>query len=379
MVIASGTTTVSDSTLKTISADTGNVNITNTTFASHANQAAVDAKTGGATFNISFSTFLGPFAIYNPNGTAPITVSDSILVHTVGPNPNCAGPVINGGYNISSDTSCGFGTGIGAAGQTLGDGISAPGLDPNGLQNNGGPSQTVALLAESPAINAIPAAMCPSTDQRGYGRPAPGYTACDVGAFEYAAKPPVEPPTINISSPTNNTYTLNQTVAAVYSCTDTPQDPITLCAGPVPTGSNINTSSAGAQTFTVNSTDSYDNSDSASVNYSVAYNICPLYDSTKEVKSGSTIPINLELCDVNGANVSASGTVVHATGVVAVSNNASEVLQDAGGSNPDNDFRFAEGSYIFNLKTTGYATGTYNLLFTAGNDPTTHVAQFQVR
>jgi len=37
------------------------------------------------------------------------------------------------------------------------------------------------------------------------------------------------------------------------------------------------------------------------------------------------------------------------------------------------------GGYIFNLKTTAYPTGTYNLQFTAGSDPTLHTTQFEVR
>jgi len=47
------------------------------------------------------------------------------------------------------------------------------------------------------------------------------------------------------------------------------------------------------------------------------------------------------------------------------------MIDDAGNANPDSDFRFdptlgTSGGYIFNLKTTGLTTGTYNLYFTAG-------------
>ncbi|HEY2988122.1 MAG TPA: right-handed parallel beta-helix repeat-containing protein [Candidatus Binatia bacterium] len=51
------------------------------------------------------------------------------------------------------------------------------------LANNGGPTQTHALVAGSPAIDASPAdADCPSTDQRGTLRPQG--PLCDIGAFE---------------------------------------------------------------------------------------------------------------------------------------------------------------------------------------------------
>jgi hypothetical protein len=51
----------------------------------------------------------------------------------------------------------------------------------------------------------------------------------------------------------------------------------------------------------------------------------------------------------------------------------------SGNSNPDNNFRFTSGFYIYNLKTTGLGTGVYNLYFTAGMDPVLHTVQFQVK
>jgi len=37
---------------------------------------------------------------------------------------NCSGTITNGGYNISDDASCGFGTSTAANGATIGDSIS---------------------------------------------------------------------------------------------------------------------------------------------------------------------------------------------------------------------------------------------------------------
>jgi uncharacterized repeat protein (TIGR01451 family) len=50
------------------------------------------------------------------------------------------------------------------------------------LADNGGPTQTRALLADSPAINTASNAGCPAADQRAIARPQAG--TCDVGAFE---------------------------------------------------------------------------------------------------------------------------------------------------------------------------------------------------
>ena len=97
---------------------------------------------------------------------------------------NCVG-VSNGGYNIPDDGTCGFGTSTGAKGQTVGDNVD-PLSSGGGLQNNGGPTQTIALAPGSPAIAAVPLANCGvTTDQRGDPRPAPGYSACDIGAYEF--------------------------------------------------------------------------------------------------------------------------------------------------------------------------------------------------
>ncbi|BAP56706.1 hypothetical protein THII_2409 [Thioploca ingrica] len=51
------------------------------------------------------------------------------------------------------------------------------------LANNGGPTQTLALVANSPAIDAADDVICPATDQRGVSRPQGA--KCDIGAFEY--------------------------------------------------------------------------------------------------------------------------------------------------------------------------------------------------
>src|SRR5262249_44043164 len=61
----------------------------------------------------------------------------------------------------------------------LADSITGdPKLGP--LADNGGPTQTMALLPGSPALNAAGPALAPATDQRGFARGA----APDIGAYE---------------------------------------------------------------------------------------------------------------------------------------------------------------------------------------------------
>jgi hypothetical protein len=110
----------------------------------------------------------------------------------------------------------------------------------------------------------------------------------------------------------------------------------------------------------------------------IEYNICAQYDQTRSVHSGATYPIKLELCDVNGNNVSSGNVVVHATQITATSGFSGPV-DDSGNANPDNDFRFVGLGYIFNLSTVGLASGSYMLQFTSGSDPVTHSVGFGVK
>src|SRR5262249_1554524 len=164
-----------------------------------------------------------------------------------------------------------------------------------------------------------------------------------------------------------------------YSCVDGGSG-VQTCAGPIASGAALDTT-VGVHQFIVNATDNVKNASSLSHPYNVAFAICPLYDATTTKKAGSTVPIKLRLCDVNGQNLSSPLIAVHATGVTFTTTSTPAALDDAGNANPDFDFRYDAGlnGYIFNLSTTGYGTGTYTLSFTAGVDPTTHGAPFAVR
>ncbi|MDQ6892680.1 MAG: hypothetical protein M3167_08375 [Acidobacteriota bacterium] len=109
------------------------------------------------------------------------------------------------------------------------------------------------------------------------------------------------------------------------------------------------------------------------------YHLCLLYDPFKIAKSGSTIPIKLQLCDSSGNNLSSSSIVLHAVSLTKVSDSTSGSVNDSGNANPDGDFRYAGGGYIFNLSTKGLSAGTYTLAFTAGNEPSVYQVQFQVK
>jgi CSLREA domain-containing protein len=125
----------------------------------------------------------GGLAVYNPAmGLEPsFTVRNTILAgNSVGGAEADCGTVSLGtsDHNLSGDASCMF-TDAGSK-QNANPQLGA-------LQNNGGQTDTMALLAGSPAIDAGTNAGCPPTDQRGVVRPQG--SACDIGAFELVQKP----------------------------------------------------------------------------------------------------------------------------------------------------------------------------------------------
>jgi hypothetical protein len=188
-------------------------------------------------------------------------------------------------------------------------------------------------------------------------------------------------PSITIASPTAANYLLNQTVTVDFECTDGGSG-VAGCTGTSADGSLLDTASTGAKNFTVNSADNVGNLASpSSVNYTVGFGIQVLFDQTKAHKAGSTVPIKIRLIDVNGANVSSAGRIVHAVSVVQTGSQASTVLEDAGNADPDFDFRYDAqlAGYVFNLQTKGYTTGTYQLNFIAAGGAVIYSVQFQIR
>jgi hypothetical protein len=134
--------------------------------------------------------------------SAPVRLRNTIVANNVdrgGQAPDCgtagAGALTRLGYVLlRSQTGCTIG---GAGDDPTGFQTGAdPMLGP--LAANGGPTQTMALLAGSPALDAIPGASCAvATDQRGISRPQG--SGCDLGAFELqVATPDTTPPETKI-------------------------------------------------------------------------------------------------------------------------------------------------------------------------------------
>jgi hypothetical protein len=111
-----------------------------------------------------------------------VTLANSILAGNG--SADCDGSIASLDYNLIGTTA---GCSFTAAPHDLLN--IAPGLGP--LANNGGPTETMALLSGSPAVDAANPAGCLTpngtvlqVDQRGFPRSRPADPRCDIGAYE---------------------------------------------------------------------------------------------------------------------------------------------------------------------------------------------------
>ena len=190
-----GTLTVSRCTLGGNSASKGgavenNDHLTLKTSTISGNAASQGASiynggSGSRDLNVINSTLVGDI-----DNSGTLNLVSTILKSAV-TIANHSGTVISSGWNLSSDNGGGFLTGTD-------DQINTdPLLDPAGLQDNGGPTQTIALIAGSPALDKARHFFANETDQRGLPRPfdnpsipnAPSGDGTDIGAYEADADP----------------------------------------------------------------------------------------------------------------------------------------------------------------------------------------------
>src|SRR6185312_857065 len=198
-ILANGDATVTNSTISGNGGvgvhAAGNATVTNSTITGN----ATDGVSSDGAFTLTFSTI-------TDNGGDGADGNQQAFVATIlaGNGQNCSAfdtYQTDGGYNVSTDTSCFF-TATGDK-----DDIDISDLPLGVLSNNGGPTLTIPLSVDSSAVDAIPttiidglvywaeADLIPindpatnhavTTDQRGIARPQ--RSGCDIGAFELDA------------------------------------------------------------------------------------------------------------------------------------------------------------------------------------------------
>ena len=155
--------------------NSGTATITNSTFVGNFGGIG---NGSGATLNATNVTVTsGAFGIDNSGGgegspAGTLTLRNSLVVENafISGESNLFGPLTaQSGNNITTGTA------------------AAAGLDPDGLDSNGGPTQTIALTTRGTAVNAGNNAFIPTgitNDGRGAGFPRVLGRTVDIGAFE---------------------------------------------------------------------------------------------------------------------------------------------------------------------------------------------------
>ncbi|MGH7786840.1 MAG: choice-of-anchor Q domain-containing protein [Candidatus Binatia bacterium] len=209
-ILAGGPTTITGSTFTANSADRtneaftaggaivvlgdGSLTVANSTFVDNRfpggpGGGAIAGERTDASLTIANSTFVGNGIGDGAQGPAIFNglIANSILANGSAAD-NCSGSITDGGHNLDDGISCGFSEALGSFS------YANPGLDPVGLADHGGATQTIAPLPFSPAIGTGDAEICANAqvnglDQRGFGRPGIGHRQCSIGAHEADAIP----------------------------------------------------------------------------------------------------------------------------------------------------------------------------------------------
>jgi len=223
---------------------------------------------GGGLYLVSGSSTLSANTMFAQNTTAAgqkgAGGSGGFNPGNHGSNGTANAPDVSGTIGLSDCDLIGNSNGFTAATST-GDILNPTSavLDLRGLRNNGGPTQTIALISGSPAIgvgdiNAIP--FNTSSDQRGFKRTVGG--TVDIGAFENET--PVISPTLP-GGTAAGFYSYSQTITATatggaagpftfaLASGSTLPPGLTLASDGTPSGTPT---AGGAFSFTVTATDS---------------------------------------------------------------------------------------------------------------------------
>jgi PKD repeat protein len=162
----------------------GTATLTNCTFSGNRHGAFANSYGTTTLTNCTFSSNPEGGVIVDKGGTARLA---NTIVANSGEYNNCASHnegLIIGSNGLADDESCGPGF------------VTSSSILLSPLADNGGRTQTMALLPGSSAIDVGDDAVCPATDQRGVTRPQGAH--CDIGAYE------VEPTTGNNTASTAN-------------------------------------------------------------------------------------------------------------------------------------------------------------------------------
>jgi len=260
-IAASGTMTISDTLFSGNTATTygGAISVSGALALTNVTITGNTATSGGGIYTTAGTTALINTTIASNNATiqgggidvagGTLSLKNTIVAgNAAGIGNDISGSITSLGYNLIKNTSGAIFT------ATTGD--LAAGSDPKlgTVADNGGPTQTMALLFGSPAIDAGTCTGAPSADQR--GMPRPQNSSCDMGAYERGV-----PAALTATAGTSQSTALGSTFATALAAkvTDSlggPLDGITVTyagsggTADIVAGGTADTGTTGVASFT---------------------------------------------------------------------------------------------------------------------------------
>ena len=353
------------------------------------------------TVTITNSTLSGNSAHPNYDGAGvaneeggSVTLANTIVANSGA--GNCTGTIADDGYNLSSDATC-----VSAGTTSLAN--TDPLLDPAGLQDNGGPTWTIALQAGSPAIDLIPAAGANgcgttlATDQRAIARPQG--PACDSGAYELDAAN-VAPLAVDdglYSTLQNQSLTVSAADDVLANDSDADGDPLSalLVSGPAHGALMLNSDgsfsytpdpgSVGADSFTYQANDGTDTSNTATVTLHVEYAfngfLSPVANqpAVNSVKAGRAIPVKFSLGGDQGLAIMAAGSPASQRVSCDASAPIDPLVETVTAGKSSLSYDATTSTYTYVWKTEKAWAGTCRQLTVTLIDGSSHQALFDFR
>jgi hypothetical protein len=140
----------------------------------------------------------------------------------------------------------------------------------------------------------------------------------------------------------------------------------------------VSTSQVGTFSVPISAADNAGNPASTTCSYTVSFQVQLRYDTAQPHASGSVVPVRVEIDDFFGVNVGGDAVAVTATGARSTATGATAPPTSPG--RQTTAFHVSQGSsYLYDLKTSGYAAGDYTMEFIVSGDPTSHAAPFVIR
>jgi parallel beta-helix repeat protein len=171
----------------------GKATLTNCTFSNnsaHLSGGALNVSGSATLTNCTFSNnnsaTTGGGIWVNPATGGILNLTNTIVAgNTAGTGPDIDGAVATADHNLVGNAAGSTGIVNGVNGNFVGgNGNPVINADLGPLQNNGGPTETMALLAGSLAIGHADNTKAPATDERGVKRLDEAGETTDIGAFE---------------------------------------------------------------------------------------------------------------------------------------------------------------------------------------------------